>query len=395
MLLLRQQVRQEAYVAWPFSRKLPTNVEPRHARMARGDEVMSRQRRTVAIGVVLALSLALGVALPGIGNMLLTNTLIGTILIFTLVLVSRCNNKCCCACCRDGGVGQRPTDQSLIEASPPVTAADPPTGTPRPPRAVYLDNIKVALTAIVVHHHCTLALGAQGGWYFAVAGNATTFSLMAAWINGLDQSYFMCLFFFISGLFTPSSYDRHMNRGTGIWGFLRDKCLRLGVPFLFFAFIFGPLLVCVVQLLIIPHLRPPSTAATGSEYSYAVNPGPPWFLAWLLVLNFAYAFRGGVRSAVPVAPPRLPAIVFCCALLGILDFLLSSALGGIFVMMPLMGLGGLPFDLAFFAAGCCASSKRSAWYVSYVPACLPALYAVQGSTALLSTCVAACFGSLP
>lgn len=337
------------------------------------DTAMShqRRRRTVVIGVVLGLSLALGVGLPGIGNMLLTNTLIATILIFTVVLVSRCNNKCCCACCRDGDAGQRPAGlhESMIETLP-VMAVDPPTGTPRPPRAVYLDNIKVVLTAIVVHHHCTLALGAQGGWFFAVAGNATTFSLMAVWINGLDQSYFMCLFFFISGLFTPSSYDRHMNKGTGVWGFLRDKCLRLGIPFLCFAFVCGPLLDFVVHAAIIPHLEAGGGNSAGWQYFYNVNPGPPWFLAWLLLLNFAYAFRGGARSAVPVAPPRLPTIVFCCALLGLLDFLLSSALGGNFAMMPLMGLGGLPFDLVFFAAGCCASPKRSAWCVSYVPACL-------------------------
>ena len=65
--------------------------------MARGDEVMSRQRRTAAIGVVLA-------PLDGARCraawyrehvMLLTNILIGTILLFTLALFSRCDDKIC------------------------------------------------------------------------------------------------------------------------------------------------------------------------------------------------------------------------------------------------------------------------------------------------------------
>ena len=136
-----------------------------------------------------------------------------------------------------------------------------------------------------------------------------------------------------------------------------------GVPFICFAFIFGPLLDCFVQGALIPRLG--SDPAAEGHCSYNVNPGPPWFLSWLLLLNFCYAFRGGARSEAPVAIPSLGATICSCAVLGALDFTLAAALkGNSFAMMPVIGLGDLPFDLVFFSAGCCASSKRSAWCVS-------------------------------
>jgi hypothetical protein len=135
-----------------------------------------------------------------------------------------------------------------------------------------------------------------------------------------------------------------------------------GVPFICFAFIFGPLLDCFVHWALIPRLG--SDPAAERHCSYNVNPGPPWFLAWLLLLNSCYAFRGGALSEAPIAIPSLPTIICCCAVLGVLDCTLVGALQGTnFAMMPVIGLGDLPFDLVFFSAGCCASSKRSAWCV--------------------------------
>jgi hypothetical protein len=185
--------------------------------------------RSAVLALVLALTLALCVGLPGVGSMILTNSFITAVFIVTIVLVSRCNNKCCCVCCRDVDAGQQQpstTQTALLVAV--ESGATTGAVAARPPRAVYLDNLKVVLTAIVVNHHSMLALGAQGGWFFGIAGNKTSFSTLAGWISTLDQCYFMCLFFFISGLFTPASYDKHMRKGTGACGFLRDKCLRLG-----------------------------------------------------------------------------------------------------------------------------------------------------------------------
>ena len=110
---------------------------------------------------------------------------------------------------------------------------------------------------------------------YEVAVYRTSLQPLCQAVLGLDQAYFMSLFFFVSGFFTPSSYDRKGRRA-----FLRDKAKRLGLPFLAYLFVFGPLLDLFI-----------SEAMTSAEhtYHYAPDPGPPWFLAWLCLFNFCYA----------------------------------------------------------------------------------------------------------
>ena len=199
------------------------------------DQVAPRPRALATLGALLGACLVLTCLPGGLGNMILTNSLITLICFTTIVLLGRCGEK-----------PQQPAggSESLLAAA---AASDGSGGggggggggsaqpAARRPRAVYLDNLKVLLTAIVVNHHCFLALGGAGGWFAKLACYTTSFSLLSGWISGLNQCYFMALFFFISGLFTPGSFDKHVRQGTGIRGFLRDKCLRAPaqpIPFL-------------------------------------------------------------------------------------------------------------------------------------------------------------------
>jgi len=109
-------------------------------------------------------------------------------------------------------------------------------------RYYYLDNVKSFLTVIVVIHHITCTF-AGGGWYYGVAAYQTPFTAPFNMFLTLNQSYFMCLFFFISGYFSPSSLERK-----GRFAFLQDKFRRLGQPFVFFLFVMGPLLTYFVQV---------------------------------------------------------------------------------------------------------------------------------------------------
>ena len=272
----------------------------------------------------------------GLIAMIYTHLLITVIVLTTFRLV----------CCNRGQQPQLP--QGTTQPQPALTQqlSDAPA---RPPRDGYLDNLKVILTVIVVNHHSMIALGAPGGWFCSIAQYRSSFGLFAMSINYVSQSYFMCLVFFISGLFTPGSYDKAINKGLGARGFLRDKFLRLGVPFLFFLVGFGPLLDVFTPIVI-----------TGSrDWSYQLNPGPPWFLAWLLLFNMCYAAAG--PTAKPLGRPSLLRMVLYCALLGVVQGALTLLGVTNFALMPVSMLGNLPFDVAFFAAGCCASAKRSNW----------------------------------
>jgi glucans biosynthesis protein C len=152
-----------------------------------------------------------------------------------------------------------------------------------------LDRLRIFLTLLVVAHHSALAYVKYGhfdrehySWSTApVVDNQQ-------WI-GLDlfvlfnDSFFMSLMFFLSGLFVWSSLVR---KGARL--FLKDRALRLGLPFV------------VVALSVMPLSYYPSFRLTGSDIDFGsfwrdtltIGPwptGPAWFIWLLLVFDIAAA----------------------------------------------------------------------------------------------------------
>jgi hypothetical protein len=109
-------------------------------------------------------------------------------------------------------------------------------------RLHFLDNIKTFLTFIVVCHHVGCSFGACGpnSWYLIIGSYNSDFQTIVSAFVTLNQGYFMCLFFFISAYFTPSSYSRK-----GCDDFHYDKAKRLGIPLLLYYFILGPICVYI------------------------------------------------------------------------------------------------------------------------------------------------------
>jgi glucans biosynthesis protein C len=101
------------------------------------------------------------------------------------------------------------------------------------------------------------------------------FDLFCAW----QDVYLMALMFFLSGLFVWPSLTRKKN-----WGFLRDRVLRLGVPF-----VFG--IVVLIPLALYPAYSVTTAEPSISAYwdAWLALPfwtnGPLWFLWQLLALN--------------------------------------------------------------------------------------------------------------
>ncbi|MGA5452092.1 acyltransferase family protein [Streptomyces umbrinus] len=88
-------------------------------------------------------------------------------------------------------------------------------------RLAWLDSIRIALTVLVVVHHAAQPYGPTDWWY--VEDQPRTGALAA--LSAVDGAFFMSLFFFVSAVFVPGSYDRH-----GAWRFLRGRLIRLGIP---------------------------------------------------------------------------------------------------------------------------------------------------------------------
>jgi len=298
--------------------------------------VLPHPERRVALlllSLTLVGAIAFVAALPGTGNEILSYAL--AICLTSAVLtasVLRCTAR---------------ASPAAADAEAPLDAAAQCTGSSEAPRSAqrgrsdYLDRLKTVLTAIVILHHCTCAF-VGSGWYLCV-GNfaASSFAALGKPLLLLDQSYFMSLFFFLSGYFTPRSFARKGRRD-----FCIDRLQRLGLPLMAFLYVGGPIVGVLTQ------------AAAGHAYTYQPDPGPCWYIAWLLLLSGAYAVIGG--PPLPEAPrPALGRLVGWGALLGMVQALLLALLpGGSFAFMPIT-LGSLPFDLAFYYAGIAA--YRSRW----------------------------------
>ena len=107
----------------------------------------------------------------------------------------------------------------------------------------------------------------------------TGFSLL----TGFNDVFFMALMFFLSGLFVWDGLQRK-----GIRVFLRDRLLRLGLPFIAAAAILAPLAYYPAYLQRAAH---PSIAEYGRQWlSLGEWPaGPAWFVWVLLVFDAAAA----------------------------------------------------------------------------------------------------------
>ncbi len=93
-------------------------------------------------------------------------------------------------------------------------------------RLDYLDNLRTALTVLVLVFHTSIAYGGAGSWILEDVDkselNATI--VLFTIFTAVCQAFFMGLFFFLTAYFIPASYDRK-----GAAKFLKDRLVRLGI----------------------------------------------------------------------------------------------------------------------------------------------------------------------
>jgi surface polysaccharide O-acyltransferase-like enzyme len=137
---------------------------------------------------------------------------------------------------------------------------------------------------LVVCHHSAIAFGAAGGWYYVVPPPPGSHApLLLTIFAGINQAFFMSLFFAISGYVTPASYD-----AKGPAAYLRDRLARLGLPLLVYFFVLNP---CVVYLAHRFQGRAPEglLAFVTHDYLRKCGTGPLWFVLALLIFAGVYA----------------------------------------------------------------------------------------------------------
>jgi hypothetical protein len=197
-------------------------------------------------------------------------------------------------------------------------------------RLLFVDNLRVYLTILVVVFHLMITYSNTGSWYYIEGREDFATTALGAWFAASSQAYFMGLFLLISAYFIPGSYDRK-----GPKRFLADRLVRLGLPLVIYEWVLRPLLIYLdrrvrsgLQEPLIPWLTQryfPSTEVLGA--------GPLWFIETLLIFSLFYVlWRVATRTRGAVAPraegsfPGNGVIALFAAALGLVAFLIRTVL---------------------------------------------------------------------
>lgn len=151
-------------------------------------------------------------------------------------------------------------------------------------RAYYIDRLRILLITLVIFHHSAIAFGASGGWYYITPDAATgAAQRILSLFMGIDQAFFMSLFFFISALLMPASFDRK-----GFGRFMKDRLVRLGIPLAVYTLLIHPTLKFAIGRYL------GTTSEPWFDFVWIVDtrypaPGPMWFVLTLLIFETVYA----------------------------------------------------------------------------------------------------------
>ena len=147
--------------------------------------------------------------------------------------------------------------------------------------------LRAFITLLVLAHHSVLAyhpyapappatLVAQPQLWQAFPVVDAHRSMVFSFLVGFNDIFFMSLMFFLSGLFVYRSLERK-----GVGAFLRDRLLRLGLPFVVAAAVIAPLAYYPAYLMT---ASPTGVAGYWQQWRALGHwpAGPAWFI-WLLL----------------------------------------------------------------------------------------------------------------
>ena len=275
----------------------------------------------------------------------------------------------------------------LLTDTPPVenNVLNPATS-----KLFYIDNLKVALTVLVVLHHTFITYGAPGGWYFTDKTTHTGAIIPMSLFVAVNQSFFMGLFFFISAYFTASSLQKKSTAR-----FTADRLKRLGVPLVFYSFILSPVLSYIVYRF-----------AEGHQVTYLqylggfdgwIDFGVLWFVAALLLFSLIFVLISSMiknqSRQFKKAPSAFSIIIFAAAL-GLISYIVRMVFPIGWILKPVgFQLGHFAQYIGMFWMGIIASrnnwlnsfdiktGRLFAWLSAFmIFAVFPAIYFIKEST---------------
>ncbi|MCE7066935.1 acyltransferase [Dyadobacter sp. CY326] len=221
-------------------------------------------------------------------------------------------------------------------------------------KIVYIDYLKVLLTALVILHHAFVTYGAPGGWYYFEKTTIKGVVLAMTMFVSVNQSFFMGFFFFLSALFIPASYKK---KGAAV--FLKDRLFRLGIPLLFYSFILATVMNYLVYYYAGQHDITFLQFISG--YDGWINVGVLWFVVALLLFSFCYVIWKKVVQREPIAwkLPTAKQILLFGAGVGAISFLVRLIFPIGWVLDPVgFQLGHFPQYIFAFIFGIIAAENK-------------------------------------
>ena len=228
-------------------------------------------------------------------------------------------------------------------------------------RVLFFDQIKALMIALVIAVHVVLAFSVS--WIGVLIPNTglphPVFDGVLAWVATISNTFFMCMLFLLSGYFVPRSVHKK-----GIALYLKDRLLRIGVPFLI-----GMVLINNVSV-VVARLSPNSPLANLYWSELPINHVMVlWFLVVLFAFDLLYCawiwWRGdhfAIDTTIPV--PQQRSWLISAVLLAMMELLMAmqNDLWAALMHSPLDGLGAqgmhvMTYAFLFFL-GCKASFHR-------------------------------------
>ncbi len=150
-------------------------------------------------------------------------------------------------------------------------------------RTQFLDQLRTVLMLLVILHHSMITYAKNTCcWFIQQNSIGPPISDLLSLAVSFNQSFFMGMFFLISGYFVPASVEKK-----GSWKFMQDRLRRLGVPLLVTWFILSPLSVAISEASRGERISD-SFAKFFSLNDFYLISGPMWFVITLMVFNVAY-----------------------------------------------------------------------------------------------------------
>jgi len=212
--------------------------------------------------------------------------------------------------------------QTVVPPTRPQASGPVAVNVSNPQYNVSIGYLRSFITVLVVAHHAMLAyypfapgapanLIVQPRWWqaFPVVDSARWIGF--ALLVGFNDIFFMSLMFFLSGLFVWNSLQR---KGAG--AFVRDRVVRLGVPFALAAAVVAPLAYYPAYLTTASHT---GIAGFWQQWRSLGNwpAGPEWFI-WVLLafglvaaaLFLVFPKWGEALGGVTAGASQRPALFF-------------------------------------------------------------------------------------